>query len=195
MSCCLSVVEEIRSSDSFSSDIPPVRNYSYLEQMPESLTYNAILDLNTILRDLPVHDQLVREAVKFLGNEPFFLEESLRDGTEKDNGVLFAAGKNGYFWIQGKKQGRFITNVIVDTVEWTNIRCFTHLWHNEGAIIDATYTLTRDGNEITKEYFWSPSNNGDTHAYLWLLQELNGPWILADIIYKYSGKPSFTSYH
>ncbi len=195
MSRCFDVVEEIRSSDAFTTDPPPVRNYSYLEKMPESLTHNAILDLNTILRDQPVHDQLIHEAVKFLGNEPFLLEESLRDGTDKDNGVLFAAGKKGYFWIQGKKQGRFISNVIVDTIEWANIRCFTHRWHNESAIINATYTLTKDGNETTKEYLWSPSTNDGTSKYPWLLQELNGPWILADILYKYSGKPSFTSYH
>jgi len=189
MSCCLSVVEEIRSSDSFSSDIPPVRNYSYLEQMPESLTHNAILDLNTILRDQPIHDLLVHEAVKILGSKPFLLEESLRDGTDKDNGVIFAAGKNGYFWIQGRKHGRFMSNVIVDIVEWANIRCFAHRWHNESAIIDATYTLTKDGKETTMAYQWSPSINDDTLQYPWLLQQLNGPWILADIMYKYSGKP------
>ncbi len=189
MSRCFDVVEEIRQSEEFTGEIPPARDYSYLEQIPERLTRDAILDLNTILQDQPVHEKLIQEVVKFLGNEPFLLEESLRDGNDKENGVLFAAGKQGYYWIQGKKNGRFMTNVIVDTIEWDNIRAFVNQWHRESAIINTTYTLTKDGNETTSEYMWSPSIIGDTCEYPWLLQELNGPWILADIMYKYSGKP------
>lgn len=188
MSQCFDIVEEIRRSDAFVSDLPPVRDYSYLEQMPESLTCNAILDLNTILRDLPSHNELVHEAVKFLGNEPFLLEESLR-GNDRENGILFAAGKEGYFWIQGKKNGRFMSNVIVDTVEWNNIRCFSHSWQTENDSIFATYTLTLDGSESTMEYQWSPLKNENTIQFPWLLQPLNGPWILADVMYKCSGKP------
>ncbi len=185
---CFDVAEEIRNSDAFASDLPPVRDYSYLEQMPESLTRNAILDLNTILRDLPVHNELVHDAVKFLGNEPFLLEESLR-GDDKENGILFAAGKQGYFWIQGKKNGRFISNVIVDTIEWNNIRCFSHRWQTENDNIFATYTLTSGGSESTMEYQWSPLKNENTIQFPWLLQPLNGPWILADVMYKCFGKP------
>lgn len=189
MSRCIDVVEEIRNSDTFTRDPSPVRDYSYLEQMPESLTRNAILDLNTILRDQPVHDELVHEALKFLGTKPFLLEESLRDGADNENGVLFTAGKKGYFWIKGKKRGRFISNVIVDTVEWNHIRCFVHRWQNEAANIEATYSLTEDGRDSTVLYQWVPEVNDDTHQFPWLLQQLNGPWILADIMYKYSGKP------
>jgi len=186
MSQCFDVVEEIRSS---TADLPPVRDYSYLEQMPESLTRNAILDLNTILRDQPVHDELVHEAVKFLGDNSFLLEESLRDGDDKENGVLFAAGLKGYFWIQGKKKGRYMSNVIVDTVEWNNIRCLALGWQNKAAKIQATYTLTEDGRDSTVLYQWAPTVNEDTLHYPWLLQPLNGSWILADIMYKFSGKP------
>jgi hypothetical protein len=187
MNQCMDVIEEIRSSV---SDPQQPRDYLYLEKLPESLTQNAILDLNTILRDRPVHDELVHEATKFLGDEPFLLEESLRDGNDRENGVLFAAGKQGYYWIQGKKQGRFMSNVIVDTVEWENLRGFVHQWHRESAIIYATYSLTKGGNESTREYLWSPSTNRDTHEYPWLLQELNGSWILTDILHKYSEIPS-----
>lgn len=189
MSWCFGVVEEIRRSDAFTSNQPPVCDYSYLEQMPESLTRNAKLDLNTILQDKPAHDELVHEAIEFLGNEPFFLEESLRDGNDKENGVLFAAGTQGYFWIQGKKHGRFMSDVIVDTVEWNNIRCFSHCWQTENDCIFATYTLTLGGSESTMEYQWSPLKNENTIQFPWLLQPLNGPWILADVMYKHSGKP------
>lgn len=189
MSQCFDVVEEIRRSDAFTNDLPPVRDYSYLEQMPESLTRNAILDLNTILQDQPAHEEMVHEAVKFLGSEPFLLEESLRDGNDKENGILFAAGKQGYYWIQGKKNGRFISNVIVDTVEWNHIRCFALRWQNESENIEATYSLTEDGRESTVQYQWTSTVNEDTLQFPWLLQLLNGPWILADVMYKYSGKP------
>jgi hypothetical protein len=189
MSRCSSVIEEIRKSDEFTEEIPLAQDYSCLEQLPESLIRNAILDLNTILRDQPVHDELVHEAMKFLGSEPFILEESLRDGNDRENGVLFAAGKQGYYWILGKKRGRFMSNVIVDTVEWDNIRCFTYQWQSHEAIIDATYTPTRDGRESTMQYQWKPIVNDDTLHYPWLLQQLNGPWILADVMYKCSGKP------
>ena len=194
MGKCSDVLEEIRQSDEFTGEIPPARDYSYLEQMPESLTRNAILDLNTVLRDQPIHDELVHEAWKFLGNEPFILEESLRAGNDNENGVLFAAGAQGYYWIQGNKQGRFMSNVIVDTVEWDNIRCFSRQWHNESAIFDATYTLIKDGNESTMQYQWCPPTNDDTLKHPWLLQRMNGIWILADVIYKYSGKPLPASY-
>jgi hypothetical protein len=185
MSRCSDVVEEIKESEETSL----VRDYSYLEQMPESLTRNAILDLNTILRDQPVPDELVHEAKKFLGDEPILLEESLRDGNDNENGVLFAAGKNGYYWIQGKIQGRFMTNVTVDTVEWENLRSLVYPWHSGDPTIYATYSLTKDGKETTAEYQWNPSRDDNTLQYPWLLQQLNGPLILSDIVYRCSGKP------
>jgi hypothetical protein len=187
MNQCSDVIDQIRSSEA------PLPDLSYLEKMPESLTRNAVLDLNTVLRDQPVHDELVHEAAKFLGNEPFLLEESLRAGNDRENGVLFAAGKNGYYWIQGKKQGRFMSDVIVDTVEWENVRGFTYPWHRNDPTIYATYSLTKDGQEITVEYQWSPVVNDDTLQYPWLLQQLNGSLILADILNKYSGKPRLVS--
>ena len=154
--------------------------------MPKTLTQNAILDLNTVLRDQPVHNELVHEAKKFLGEEPFLIEESLRDGTDRENGALFAAGARGYYWIQGKKKGRFISNVVVDTVEWDNFRCFAHQWHADVARINATYSLTRGGKQITKGYLWAPSMSDDVIEYPWLLQEQNGPLILTDVWSKYS---------
>jgi len=189
MSRCFGVVEEIRNSREFSEEIPLPRDYSYLKIIPESLTRNAILDLNTVLRDMPIHDLLVHEAVKFLGYEPFLLEESLRDGNDKENGILFAAGTQGYYWIQGMKTGRFMKNVIVDTVEWDHIKCFVHQWQTEDDSILATYTLTKGGNVSLKKYQWNPPKNENTIQFPWLLQPLNGPWILADIMYKCSGDP------
>ncbi|MCK4566457.1 MAG: hypothetical protein KAU48_04020, partial [Candidatus Thorarchaeota archaeon] len=55
--------------------------------------------------------------------------------------------------------------------------------------IEATYSLTEDGRDSTVLYQWVPTVNDDTLQFPWLLQQLNGPWILADIMYKYSGKP------
>jgi hypothetical protein len=159
---------------------------SYLDEMPESLTRNAILDLNTVLRDKPVHDDLVHEATKFLGDGPFLLEESIRDGSDKDDGVLFAVGRKGYYWIQGKKQGRFMSNVVVNTVEWDNFQYLAHKWHNERVTIYTTYSLVKGGVLTTQEYLWGPPITDDTRRYPWLLQERNGPWILADVMMKYS---------
>ncbi|TFG30122.1 hypothetical protein EU528_08635 [Candidatus Thorarchaeota archaeon] len=164
------------------------RDLTYLTSMPESLTRNAILDLNTILRDQPIHEELVYEAMKFLGNEPFLLEESLRDGEDKENGVLFAAGANGYFWIQGKKDGRFMSNVIVNSVEWNNIRCITHQWDHDIPLINITFSLVQGGKETTVNYQWAPPTNDETLQFPWLLQSMNGPYILEDIVYKYTGK-------
>jgi hypothetical protein len=193
MNQCNDIVEEIKGSEQFTEEVTPTRDYSYLERMPESLTRNAMLDLNTVLRDQPVHDRLVHEAEKLLGNDPFLLEESLRDGNDKENGVLFAAGKHGYYWIQGRKSGRFMKNVVVDTVEWDNIRCFVHQWQNDDAKMDATYTLTKYGKDVTIQYLWQPTNDSDSSQYPWLLQPLNGPLILADVMHNYSGKHMPTS--
>ncbi len=173
--------------DKFRGSASPSLDLSYLNEMPESLSRDAILDLNTVLRDQPIPDELVHEAAKFLGDEPFLIEESLRSGNNKENGILFAAGSRGYYWIQGKKQGRFMTNVIIDTVEWENFRGFSHQWHRENGIIDVTYSLTKGGDVSTREYLWSPSINDDTIRYSWLMQELNGPLILTDVLNKYSG--------
>ena len=189
---CMEVMERVRSSESTS---PPPQDYSYLEKLPESLTHNAILDLNTILRDQPVHDELVHEAAKFLGDEPFLLEESLRDGDDRENGVLFAAGNKGYFWIRGKKQGRFLSNVIVDTVEWENVRCCVYQWHLAKSRFSVTYSLTKDGTNVTTQFLWNPPYNEDTSQYPWLLQQMNGPWIFTDIVYRHSGMPLSASLH
>ncbi|MGY5872914.1 MAG: hypothetical protein RTV72_11755 [Candidatus Thorarchaeota archaeon] len=186
MNRCFSIIEEKRNLDQFAGDTSSQRDYSYLEHLPESLTRNAILDLNTILQDQPVPDELVHEAEKFLGAEPFIIEESLRNGNDKEDGILFAVGKRGYYWIKGKKTGRFMTNVIIDTVEWDNIRSFSFQWEYENAVIDVTYSLTSDGKESTTQYQWSPPVNDETLQYPWLLQHMNGSWILADIICKYS---------
>ncbi|MGY5874988.1 MAG: hypothetical protein RTU30_04515 [Candidatus Thorarchaeota archaeon] len=166
---------------------PPYLDYSYMKKLPTSLTNNAILDLNIVLQDMPIHDELYHEAAKFLGSETFLLEESLRDGLQRKNGVLFAAGILGYIWIQGEKEGRYMANVLVDKVEWDNIRCFAHRWQTEDNIIEATYSLQKDTTELSVSYIWRPTANQDTPQ--WLSQELNGPWLLADVMYKYSGKP------
>ncbi|MFX0108065.1 MAG: hypothetical protein ACFE7R_07265 [Candidatus Hodarchaeota archaeon] len=185
----LDAVDEIMGAEGSSSQTPPPRDYSYLNDMPESLTRNAALDLNTILDDWPLPDQLYGKTEKFLGNEPFFLEESLREGTDKENGVLFAAGLNGYIWVKGLKQGRFMSNVLVDMIEWRNIVCFAHQWQNDGAKINAIYSHHEDGKVLSNYYQWSPTANTDTLQYPWLLEPLNGPWILADIMYRFSDTP------
>ena len=73
----VSALDDLRSSEISSGEIPPPRNISYLEVLPDSLTHNAILDLNNVLQDKPIHDELFHEATKFLGNDAFILEESL----------------------------------------------------------------------------------------------------------------------
>ena len=188
MSNCFEVVKEVRGAEEFTSDT------SYLENMPESLTRNAILDINTISEDWPIHDELHQKVLKFLGTQPFLLEESLRAGEDKENGILFAAGEQGYIWIEGIKKGRFMSNVLLDKVEWDNIKCFAHRWQNENAVIEVTYAIHRDGVELTMPHQWSPTANEDVFQYPWLLQPLNGPWILADIMYKWSGKHMHASW-
>ncbi len=183
---CQRILDEYRTSE---SSPPTQSDLSYLGDLPDSLTRNAILDLNTVLRDQPVHDELVHEAKKFLGGEPFIIEESLRDGNDRKNGVLFAAGTRGYYLIRGKKQGRFMVDVSVDTVEWDNIHSVVYRWQDVYPIIHVTYSPTKGGKTITSQYFWSPPTINESDSYPWLLQPLNGPWIFADVMYKYSGKP------
>ncbi len=166
---------------------PSPLDYSYLENMPRCLTYDTILDLNTVLQDMPIHDELYHEAVKFLGVQAFLATESLKDGTQRENGVLFAAGNQGYIWIRGVKKGRFMTNVLVDKVEWEHIRCFAHRWQSNDSKILATYSLQKDTTELSASYVWSPLPGQDIFQWVW--QELNGPWILADLMYKYSERP------
>jgi hypothetical protein len=183
----LEEVEKVQGKGVFSGLVPLVRDYSYLSNLPESLTRDAMLDLNAILCDQPVPDELVPEAIKFLGCKPFLLEESLRASDDRKDGVLFAAGERGYYWIRGKKNGRFISNVIVDTVEWKNILCFAHQWQEAGATIHATYRLTEDGKSFTSEYQWYLPITEDTMRFPWLVQPMNGLWILADVMQKHSG--------
>jgi len=183
MNQCVKIVEEKRN---FAENTTTQYDYSYLEHMPVSLTRNAILDLNTILRDQPIYNELVHEAEEFLGSEPFILEESLRAGDDEENGILLAAGTRGYFWIRGRKNGRFMSNVIVDTIEWSNLRSISYRWDSENAIISVNYSLTSDGKEQIAEYQWKPTTNDETLRYPWFLQPNNGPWILTDIIRKYS---------
>jgi len=187
-------LEEIRSSDHHHGKPPLVRDYSYLDNLPENLTHNAILDLNTILQDQPIHDELYQQARKYLGDAPFILEQSLRSAQQPENGVLFAAGKQGYIWVQGKKNGRYMQDILVDKVEWENIGGFIHQWHTDEMIIEAVYSLQKGREEVRVQYTWNPTKTTDSLDHLWLFQKLNGPWILADIVYKYSGKPLRASY-
>ena len=138
---------------------------------------------------MPIHDALYHEAKKFLGDGAFLLEESLWDGNNATNGFLFAAGKQGYIWIQGKKNGRHIANVLVDKIEWDNIKCAVQRWQAQDQKFDVVYTLQKIGRELTHHYKWSPTLNPDVLEHPWLIQLLNGPWIFADIMYKYSGRP------
>jgi hypothetical protein len=183
------VLDGLKGSETFSEEVPPQRNYSYLDVLPDSLTQNAILDLNNVLQDKPIHDELYHEAMKFLEKDAFLLEESLKDGRDEKSGILFAAGKQGYIWIRGKKEGRYLANVLIDKVEWDNIKCFVHRWQEDDGHIKAIYILQKGSRELEVPYVWSPKTEDDTQYYRWLLQKLNGPWILADIMYKYSGKP------
>jgi len=186
-------LEILKKTNKDARELPPFRDYSYLDNLPGSLTHNAILDLNNILQDKPIHDALYHDAMKFLGSEPFLLEESLRDANDIDNGFLFAAGNQGYIWVQGKKNGRHIANVLVDKIEWNNITCAVHRWQAKDSRFDVVYTLQKEGRELTHHYKWNPPPNQDVLGHPWLLQQLNGPWILADIMYKYFGKPLLAS--
>ena len=174
-------------------DEPPTLDYSYLDEMPTSLVDNAILDLNTILEDKPIHNELLDEARKFLGDAPFFIEESLRDAADPHNGILLAVGKKGYIWIRGLKSGRFMTNVLVDKAEWSNIKGFVYRWQNAPPIIESTYSLQRGMKDYTIQYTWSPILNSDVRKQPWLVQRLNGPWILSDILNRYSESAILTT--
>ena len=81
-----------------------------------------------------------------------------------------------------------MTNVIVDTVEWDNLRSFAYQWHHKSPTVHVTYSLTKDGKETTVEYQWSPLVDEDTLQYPWLLEQMNGPWILTDVFQKYSNQ-------
>jgi hypothetical protein len=183
------VLEDLKETPQTGQDIPPPLDYSYLDNLPKSLTDNAMLDLNTILEDKPLHHELWHEAKKFLGDDPFLLEESLRAGNDPTNGVLLAAGDKGFIWIQGRKSGRFISSVLVDKLEWDNIKCFIHRWQTKKPIIETRYSLQKGMKEVAVEFTWELPINRDTVCYPWLIQKMNGPWILADIMYMYSGVP------
>ncbi len=175
----------------------PVRSKEetlYLMDLPLSLTRNAILDLNTILQDKPYPNELHHEALKYLGTEAFLLEESLRDYNDTENGVLFAAGNKGIIWIRGIKKGRFMKNVLVETVDWENIKCITHQWQNLDNPMQVIYLLTKNGEDNQICVTWNPSINDDVMDYPWLIQSANGPWIIADLMYRYTGKTLRSSY-
>ncbi|MFW9920653.1 MAG: hypothetical protein ACFFED_13700 [Candidatus Thorarchaeota archaeon] len=176
------------------SSIPLKRDYAYLEKTPKSLTHNAILDMNAILQDKPIPDELYHESFKFLGKTPFLLEESLRECNDSKSGVLFAAGEQGCIWIRGRKQGRFMENVLVDKIEWTNIKCISYQWQTADSRMVATYTLKKDRHDLQTCFTWSPTLNEDTIEFPWLMQSENGPWIIADLMYKYSGIPLAATY-
>jgi hypothetical protein len=169
-------------------DYPKKRELSYLELKPNPLTWNGILDLNTVLQDKPISDRLYHEAEKFLGNEPFLLEESLKDSTTIENGVLFAAGSKGYLWIQGKKNGRHMANVLVDKVEWENINYMAFQWQTKISAMLMNYSLQRGRSDKSVSYIWNPLLVETDLSYAWLFQQKNGPWIIADLMFKYSGQ-------
>jgi len=161
-------------------------NLSYLSDLPKILTQNAILDLNTVLQDQPIPDYLYHEAVKFLGDDAFLLEESLRDGENPEDGILFAAGVKGYILIRGKKSGRFMTDVLIDKVEWANIKALVYHWQNENSIMHMNYALQKGHRMKTVSYIWNPPCTKMNSSYRWLCEKNNGPWILADLMFKYS---------
>ncbi|MFX1369491.1 MAG: hypothetical protein ACFFAY_12905 [Promethearchaeota archaeon] len=189
MSLFHDMLESIRETLGIGHIMPQPHDYSYFDQAPRSLTENAKLDLNTILEDKPIYQELWNEAKTFLGNSPFLLEESLRAGDDPTNGALFAAGEKGIIWIQGRKSGRFISNVLVDKLEWPNIKCLVYRWQLKKPIFEATYSLQKGMKDFKRNFIWNPPVNRDTTRYQWLLQKLNGPWILADLMYRYSGNP------
>lgn len=170
------------------------RNDNYLNQLPGSLTKSAILDLNAILQDKPFPDELYHEAARFLGADPFLLEESLRDADDLENGVLFAAGDKGCIWIRGFKRGRFMRDVRVERIEWQHIKCNVHQWQYSNDPMTIIYILQENGADKRLRVCWDPSIQSDSLEYPWLFHSANGPWILADLFQKYTGHSLRTSY-
>ncbi len=183
------IIDEMKKPIPSTYEFPPKRDYTYLDKMPDFLTRNAILDLNSVLQDKPIHNELQPEALMFLGANPFLLEESLKDGRDSENGILFAAGNEGYIWIQGKKKGRFLSNVLVDKIEWENIRCFANQWQITNSIIHASYSLQRGRTVKTIPYIWKPAPGEHDLEQSWLFQPQNGSWIFADLMYKFARTP------
>ncbi len=176
-------IQEIEKAKS----TPKKRNYSYLDNLPNNLTKDAVLDLNAILQDKPYPDELYHEAAKFLGRRPFLIEESLRDCDDMDNGILFAAGEKGCIWVRGIKRGRFMKNVLVETIGWENIGCLVHQWQHPNDTMNFIYVLQQQGAEKYLCTSWNPTIYEDVMTFPWLIQSSNGPWIIADLMNRYSG--------
>ena len=157
----------------------------YLDSIFEALTNNGILDLNTVLKDHPDNEALHHEPAQFLGEGYFVVEQCLRDGDNPENGVLFAAGLKGYYWIQGRKHGRFLQDVSVQQVEWDLI---TSVTQDAEGIIQLVYRLHEDGRELQQSFQWAPPMSESTIQLPWVSQKLNGLMILKDIISRYTGK-------
>jgi hypothetical protein len=187
LSRCVEVIDELRDPEKVRAGLTS-RTLSYLGDFPKCLTQDALLDLNTVIEDQPIDDNLVARASNFLGTDPIFIEETLRDSEHKESGILLAAGKKGFFWVRGQKQGRFLTNVVVDTVEWSNIQVLESWWKNDSCLIVVTYSLVEGGKPITMEYQWVPPINDETLRVPWFIQSSNGPYIFEDIMYKYTGR-------
>jgi hypothetical protein len=187
LSQCIDIVEELRDPEKKGVELTS-RTFSYLGNFPQCLTQDALLDLNTVLEDQPVDHRLVTRALNFLGTDTVLIEETLRDADDKENGILFAAGQRGFFWVRGQKHDCFLTNVVVDTVEWNNIQFFGQRWADGLPLIIVTYSHTSKGKSITTEYQWNPPLNDETLRAPWFVQPANGPFIFEDIVYKYTGR-------
>lgn len=184
---CVEVIHDLSDSQRKGNGLPS-RSVSYLDDLPSSLTRDALLDLNTILDDQPLDDKLVPRAMDFLGFQAVLIEETLREAGNIENGILFAAGQKGYYWVRGQKQGRFLSNVIVDTVEWNNVHAIGQRWRNEQPIIMVTYSQVSGGNPITMEYQWAPPINEETLQVPWSVEPSNGAYIFEDVVFKCTGR-------
>ncbi len=181
---CVEVIHDLSEIQKKGGKLTSKSN-TYLDGFPTSLTRDANLDLNSILDDQPIDDTLVPRAMEFLGPNAVLIEETLREAGNIENGILFAAGQKGYYWVRGQKQGRFLTNVVVNTVEWNNIQSISHRWENDVSIIIVNYSLVSGGKSNTVEYLWMPPINEETLLVPWYVQPSNGVYIFEDIVSRY----------
>ena len=176
-----SVFREILGSSPFTDGVFKGRDYSYLQSIPETVTRDGILHLNTILTDRPDENELYGKAKDAFGENPYILINTM----ELDfRGYLFVVGTKAMMFLSGNYSHGSVSKMNLVAFEPPQILNISSDWTKKNP---KNFHISKPVQEFDKvkvkefKFTWNPPKADDVARVPWFCEPANAVWIIADM--------------
>ncbi|MHA1906098.1 MAG: hypothetical protein ACW98Y_02300 [Candidatus Thorarchaeota archaeon] len=175
------VLKETLESSPFSDGTFQGRDYSYLEGIPDSVTRDGILHVNTILTDRPDEDALYGKAKSAFGDNPYILLRTLEYEFRR---YLLVVGSKASMYVHGNYSYGSVSKMSIISLEPPQILNISSDWTKTNPNSFHISKPVQEYGEVKVKKFefkWKPPEDDDVARVPWFNEPANAVWIIADM--------------